>query len=71
MNAGQFFYALSLTILVATIFAVIGGIITSFLWNWLMPVIFGLPTITIIQAIGLVALFQILFSRVKFEKSEK
>ena len=26
------------------------------LWNWLMPVIFGLPTITVWQALGLALL---------------
>jgi len=30
------------------------------LWNWLMPVIFGLPTITILQAFGLSALVTLL-----------
>ena len=31
------------------------------LWNWLMPVIFGLPEITFWQAIGLNLLSTILF----------
>jgi len=31
------------------------------LWNWLMPVIFGLPEITFWQAIGLNVLSTILF----------
>ena len=31
------------------------------LWNWLIPVIFGLPTIDIFQAVGLGALSHILF----------
>ena len=30
------------------------------LWNWLMPYIFGLPTITILQAFGLSALTTLL-----------
>jgi hypothetical protein len=30
------------------------------LWNWLMPYIFGLPTITILQAFGLSALITLL-----------
>jgi|TARA_R110000803_G_scaffold79128_2_gene144621 hypothetical protein len=32
------------------------------LWNWLMPYIFGLPTISIFQACGLSTLTNILFS---------
>lgn len=31
------------------------------LWNWLMPVVFGLPTLTLVQAWGLVLLCGILF----------
>ena len=43
------------------------GIATGFcfsvreLWNWLMPVIFGLPHIGFWQALGLLALTRILF----------
>jgi len=32
-----------------------------FLWNWLMPYLFGLPTINILQAIGIGVLSNILF----------
>ncbi len=35
------------------------------LWNWLMPVIFGLTTITFWQAIGLFVLSKILFGSFK------
>lgn len=31
------------------------------LWNWLMPVIFGLTKITLLQALGICLLSQILF----------
>ena len=31
------------------------------LWNWLMPYLFGLPTINILQAVGLGMLSHILF----------
>jgi hypothetical protein len=37
------------------------GYITMSLWNWLMPAIFGLTTITFPQALGLVILSKILF----------
>lgn len=36
------------------------GFVTMHLWNWLMPVIFGLKTITFLQALGLVVLSKIL-----------
>jgi len=32
------------------------------LWNWLMPSVFNLPSITFIQAIGLMILTSLIFS---------
>jgi hypothetical protein len=43
------------------IFAALFGWIVMLLWNWLMPVLFGLKTITYWQAWGLVVLGRILF----------
>jgi hypothetical protein len=43
------------------IFAWIGGELVMLLWNWLAPALFGLPTITFWQALGLLALCRILF----------
>ena len=37
------------------------GFVTMHLWNWLMPAILGLHTITFWQALGLVVLSKILF----------
>ena len=34
---------------------------TMWLWNWLMPEIFGLTTISWLQALGLLALSNLLF----------
>lgn len=34
---------------------------TWLLWNWLSPSVFGGPTITLLQAMGIVALSGILF----------
>ncbi len=34
---------------------------TMWLWNWLMPYIFGLPTLSFWQAMGLLALSSLLF----------
>ena len=42
------------------------GAPVMWLWNWLMPVIFGLNKITFVQAIGLNILVSILFGRINF-----
>lgn len=39
----------------------LNAVIVAFLWNWLMPAIFGLKTITYLQAVGITWLAQILF----------
>lgn len=41
------------------------------LWNWLMPVIFQLPSISILQAAGLFALCKILFGSINFNGRNK
>ncbi len=48
-------------VVLAAALAFLFGFIVLFLWNWLMPEIFGLPTISYIQAWGLVLLSHILF----------
>jgi hypothetical protein len=48
-------------ILLAIIFAAGFGEAVLHLWNWLMPAIFGLHTITYWQAIGLLCLSWLLF----------
>ena len=42
-------------------FIVIGGVIVQWLWNWLLPDIFGLRRVTFWEALGLLALSRILF----------
>jgi len=37
------------------------GLVTQFLWNWLLPDIFGFPMINFWQAIGLFLLAKIIF----------
>ena len=44
----------------ALLFLLFAGGATMLLWNWLMPVIFGLPVLSIWQAVGLLALSRIL-----------
>jgi hypothetical protein len=45
----------------APLFVVIFGFVTMWLWNWLMPALFGLHAIRFWQAMGLVLLSKILF----------
>jgi hypothetical protein len=44
----------------AALFVFVGGTIVQWLWNWLMPTLFGLREVTFWQAIGLLALSRIL-----------
>ena len=48
-------------VVLAAIFALVFGLVVKWLWNWLMPAIFGLGVITFWQAFGLVLLAKILF----------
>jgi hypothetical protein len=45
----------------ASIAFVLFGYVVEHLWNWLMPAVFGLKTITWLQALGLMILGKILF----------
>ena len=47
--------------LMFVIFVFLGGFIVQWLWNWLMPSIFGLRTLSWFEAFGLLALSRILF----------
>ncbi len=44
------------------LFAALFGFVVQYLWNWLMPDLFGLPVITYWKALGLLILSKILFS---------
>jgi len=46
----------------------ISGYPLMWLWNWLMPIIFGLPEITFWQAIGLNLLSTVLFKSTTIKK---
>lgn len=54
---------------IAFVFAIAAAVPTWFLWNWLMPTVFGRPSITLVQSFGLLLLSGFLFSarQVKFE----
>ena len=44
-----------------TLFVLVSGGIVMLLWNWLLPPLFNLPEITLLQGFGLLALCRILF----------
>jgi hypothetical protein len=48
-------------VIIAAVMALLLGFVVMWLWNWLMPDIFGLTKITFWQAWGLVVLSHILF----------
>jgi len=50
-----------LIIVVAAAIAMVLALSTMLLWNWLMPDIFGLKTISFWQALGLLLLTTLLF----------
>ncbi len=45
-------------------FIALGGYIVQLLWNWLLPGLFGVPSVTFWQALGLLLLSRILFGRI-------
>lgn len=55
-------------VIIAAVIALFFGLIVLWLWNWLMPEIFGLTTITFWQAWGLVVLSHILFKSFSHHK---
>lgn len=48
-------------LLAVVAFAAVGGYVVRWLWNTLLPPLFGLPPVTFWQALGLLALCRILF----------
>lgn len=62
-HGGGFFRVLGkivLGVFIAALIAVAVGALVMVLWNWLMPAIFGLGTITYWQGFGLVLLMRLL-----------
>jgi len=43
------------------LFVTLGGALVMWLWNWLLPPLFGWPALSFWQALGLLALCRILF----------
>ncbi|MDO8622682.1 MAG: hypothetical protein Q7R52_00375 [archaeon] len=60
-NVAEIVGIITLVIGVVIAFALLLTIPTWLLWNWLMPIIFGLPKVTILQTLGLLLLVGFLF----------
>jgi hypothetical protein len=52
-----------LAILAIPLFIVISGEVVRYLWNWLLPSLFGWRQITFRQAVGILVLCRMLFGR--------
>ena len=57
----RMFFLAPLAILGLAFFVALGGAAVLYLWNWLLPSLFGFPQITFWQGLGLLALSRILF----------
>jgi hypothetical protein len=53
------------------LFTALGGGVVRWLWNWLLPSLFGFPQITFWQAIGLLGLSRILFGNFGFGRGHR
>ena len=58
-------------ILVLIVLVIIEGWFVAYLWNWLMPTIFGLTTITPRQGVGIFVLCNMLFKSTGYNSSKK
>ena len=61
MRRKKLIFLAPLAILGLLLFVFVGGEVVKLLWNWLLPPLFGWPTVTFWQALGLLALSRILF----------
>ncbi|ADW67312.1 hypothetical protein [Granulicella tundricola] len=60
MKGYRLWKAVKILVMVVVCAAVFGLVVMQ-LWNWLMPAIFGLRTLTFVQALGLLVLSKVLF----------
>lgn len=60
MKKYRLFKAVQIVVMVV-VAAIVFGEVVMHLWNWLMPTLFGLPTLSFAQALGLLLLTKLLF----------
>ena len=59
----EFFKNASAIVAILCLVCLLLGLPLMLLWNWLMPIIFGLPVLTFWQAVGINFLASILFGK--------
>ena len=59
----EFFKNVSAIVAILCLVCLLLGLPLMLLWNWLMPIIFGLPVLTFWQAVGINFLASILFGK--------
>lgn len=68
---GRWILIAPLALLGMALFILIGGLVVRELWNWLLPPLFGWPTLTFWQALGMLALCRILFGGLGLHSSDR
>ncbi|HOO71616.1 MAG TPA: hypothetical protein PK926_07630 [Spirochaetota bacterium] len=59
-SIGRIIFWVIMGIVAAVFFSAVFAVAVTFLWNWLMPGLFGLPEVGYLQALGLVLLARLL-----------
>lgn len=70
MDFGDFIAGFLLVIIIAFVIAIIMGFPMMWLWNALMPNIFGLTKITFWQGVGLNLLSGLLFGKISYKENK-
>jgi len=70
MDFGDFIAGFLLVIIIAFVIAIIMGFPMMWLWNALMPSIFGLTKITFWQGVGLNLLSGLLFGKISYKENK-
>lgn len=60
-NVSEFLFSAAIVAVVMSVLVLLWGLPLMWLWNWIMPTVFGLQTITFWQAVGLNSMSHILF----------
>ena len=68
---GRWLIIAPLALLGMALFILIGGFAVRGLWNWLLPPLFGWPSLSFWQALGMLALCRILFGGLRLQSSER
>src|SRR5512141_2930694 len=71
MRGRKLLFFVPLAIVGFAAFIALGGAVVMWLWNWLLPSLFGLPQIGFWQAVGLLALSRILLGGFGFRGSSR